>query len=50
MNDAFLVGSYTFMGLAALVWLADPTHLPLHSSAQEELPEMLAEELAEEMP
>ena len=50
MNDAFLVASYMFMGLAALVWLADPTHLPLHSTAQEELPEMLAEEMVEEVP
>ena len=50
MNDAFLVASYTFMGLAALVWLAKPTHLPLHSTAQEELPEMLAEEMGEEVP
>ncbi|MBU6435415.1 MAG: MFS transporter, partial [Nitrospirae bacterium] len=50
MSDAFLVASYTFMGLAALVWLADPTHLPLHATAQEELPEMLAEEMAEDMP
>jgi DHA2 family multidrug resistance protein len=50
MNDAFLMASYLFMGLAALVWLADPTHLPLHSTAQEELPEMLAEEMAEEVP
>ena len=50
MNDAFLVASYTFMGLAVLVWLAKPTHLPLHSTAQEELPEMLAEEMGEEVP
>ena len=50
MNDAFLVASYLFLGLAAFVWLAHPTHLPLHSTAQEELPEMLAEELAEDIP
>ena len=50
MNDAFLVSSYTFMGLAALVWLADSTHLPLHATAQEELSEMLAEEMVEEVP
>jgi DHA2 family multidrug resistance protein len=50
LNDAFLVASYLFLGLAALVWLAYPTHLPLHPTAEEELPEMLAEELAEELP
>lgn len=50
LNDAFLVASYLFLGLAALVWLAYPTHLPLYPTAEEELPEMLAEELAEELP
>ena len=50
MTDAFLVASYTFMGLAVLVWLANPTHLPLYSTAQEELPEMLAEEMGEKVP
>jgi MFS transporter, DHA2 family, multidrug resistance protein len=50
LNDAFLVSSYIFLALAALVWLAEPTHLPLHVTAQEELPEMLAEELGEEVP
>ena len=50
MNDAFLVSSYMFLALAALVWLAEPTHLPSHVTAQEELPEMLAEELGEDVP
>ncbi len=50
LNDAFLVASYLFLGLAALVWLAAPTHLPLHPLADEELPEMLAEEFGEEVP
>lgn len=50
LNDAFLVSSYLFLGLAALVWLAYPTHLPVHPTSAEEVSEMLAEELGEEMP
>jgi DHA2 family multidrug resistance protein len=50
LNDAFLVSSYLFLGLAALVWLAYPTHLPAHPTPEEEVSEMLAEELVEEMP
>jgi DHA2 family multidrug resistance protein len=50
LNDAFLVSSYLFVGLAALVWLARPTHLPAHPSPEEEVSEMLAEELGEEIP
>ena len=50
MNDAFLMSSCIFAGLAALVWLANPTHLSSHSTAQEELSEMLAEEMAVEVP
>ncbi|TAJ07331.1 MAG: DHA2 family efflux MFS transporter permease subunit [Nitrospirae bacterium] len=50
LNDAFLVASYIFLGLAALVWLAEPTQLPAHQTVEEELPEMLAEELGMEVP
>ncbi len=50
LNDAFLVASYLFVGLAVLVWMAHPTHLPLHPSREEEMAEMLAEEMAEEVP
>ncbi|WNM58454.1 DHA2 family efflux MFS transporter permease subunit [Candidatus Nitrospira allomarina] len=48
MSDAFLLASYMFLGLAALVWLAYPTQLPLHPSQEEELLEMRAEALLEE--
>lgn len=50
LNDAFLMASYVFLGLAALVWLAEPTQLPVAQTAEEELPEMLAEELGMEVP
>jgi len=48
MNDAFLLASYLFLGLAALVWLAHPTHRPLHPAPAEELREIRAEELMDE--
>lgn len=48
LNDAFLFASYLFLGLAALVWVASPTHLPLHPSTEGELQEMRAEALMEE--
>lgn len=48
MSDAFLLASYIFLGLAALVWLAYPTQLPLHPSLEEEVLERRAEELMEE--
>lgn len=50
LNDAFLVASALFLGLAALVWLAEPTQLPAHQNVEEALPEMLAEEFGEEVP
>lgn len=50
LNDAFLVSSFAFLGLAAFVWLAWPTHLPAHPTREEEVSEMLAEELVEEVP
>jgi DHA2 family multidrug resistance protein len=47
MNDAFLLSSFVFLGLAALVWLARPTHIEYVTSA-EELRELRAEELTEQ--
>ncbi|HSF11245.1 MAG TPA: MFS transporter, partial [Nitrospirales bacterium] len=48
MSDAFLLASYMFVGLAALVWLAYPTQLPWYQSQDEESLEMEAEALMEE--
>lgn len=48
LNDAFLLAGYLFLGLAGLVWLAYPTHLPLHPLPTEELGEISAEELMEQ--
>lgn len=48
LNDAFLLASYLFLGLAGLVWLAHATHRPLHPSPAAELAEVRAEELMEE--
>ncbi|QSA95498.1 MFS transporter [Methylococcus sp. EFPC2] len=48
LNDAFLLASYLFLGLAALVWLAHATHRPLHPSMAEDLNEIRVEELMEE--
>ncbi len=50
MNDAFYQGSFLFLCLAALVWLAHPTHLSSISDSSERFREMLAEEMAEDMP
>ncbi|GMV51864.1 DHA2 family efflux MFS transporter permease subunit [Nitrospirales bacterium NOB] len=50
MNDAFLVASFLFIGLGLLVWFAHPTHLPLSPTSADELREMRAEELIEEVP
>jgi len=48
LNDAFLTAGYLFLGLAGLVWLARPTHRPLHPSPAEDLREARAEELMEQ--
>ncbi|HBP87374.1 MAG TPA: DHA2 family efflux MFS transporter permease subunit [Nitrospirales bacterium] len=48
MSDAFLLASYMFLGLAALVWLAYPTQLPLRPGQEEEVQEMRSEALMEE--
>lgn len=48
LNDAFLLSSFLFVGLAGLVWLAHPTHLPPPPTLKEELDELQAEELMEE--
>lgn len=46
LNDAFLLASYLFIGLAVLVWFAAPTHRP--PTRVEQLREQRAEELMEE--
>jgi len=48
LDDAFLMASYLFLGLAGLVWLARPTHRPLHPSPAEDLRETRADELMEQ--
>lgn len=48
LNDAFLLASYLFLGLAVLVWLAYPTHKPLHPTLAQEIADMQAEEILEE--
>jgi DHA2 family multidrug resistance protein len=48
LNDAFLLASYFFLGLAGLVWLAYPTHLHLHPTVVKELGDIRAEEIMEE--
>jgi DHA2 family multidrug resistance protein len=50
LNDAFLVASFLSIGLGIFVWFAHPTHLPLSPDPAEELREMRAEELIEEVP
>ena len=50
LNDAFLVASALFIAIGLLVWFADPTRVPLSSSPAEELRELRAEELMEEVP
>lgn len=45
LNDAFLLASYLFVGLAGLVWLAYPTHQPLHPTLVKELGDIRAEEI-----
>ncbi|MEC4748465.1 DHA2 family efflux MFS transporter permease subunit [Methylomicrobium sp. Wu6] len=48
MNDAFLLASYLFVGLAGLVWLAYPAYPHLHPSKIEKLEDIRAEEMMEE--
>ena len=47
LNDAFLLTAFVFLGLAALVWLAHPTHVA-YATRVEELREFRAEELTEQ--
>ena len=47
LNDAFLLAGFVFLGLAALVWLAHPTHVT-YATRTEELRELRAEELTEQ--
>ncbi|CAA9891499.1 DHA2 family multidrug resistance protein [Candidatus Methylobacter favarea] len=48
LNDAFLLASYLFLGLAGLVWLAYPTYQRVHPTLTEELGDIRAEEIMEE--
>jgi len=50
LNDAFLVAGYLFIAIGVLVWFAHPTHLPLSPTPTDELRQMRAEELVEEVP
>jgi DHA2 family multidrug resistance protein len=47
LNDAFLLASYLFIGLAGLVWLAYPIYQPLHPTLAKELGDLLVEEIME---
>jgi len=47
LNDAFLLSGFVFLGLAALVWLARPTHIA-YATRAEELRELRAGELTEQ--
>jgi DHA2 family multidrug resistance protein len=47
LNDAFLLASYLCVGLAALVWFATSTRVPVLTS-KEEVRELQAEELMEQ--
>jgi len=48
LNDAFLLASYLFLGMAGLVWLAYPTHPPTHPTPAKEIADIQAEEIMEE--
>jgi DHA2 family multidrug resistance protein len=48
LNEAFWAAGWVFVGLALLVWLARPTHLPADATPQEDLRETALEELIEE--
>jgi len=48
LNDAFLLASYLFLGMAGLVWLAYPTHPPAHPTPAKEVAAIRAEEIMEE--
>jgi len=48
VNDAFLLASFLFIGLAGLVWLAYPTHRPRHPTRAKELEDIQAEEIVVE--
>jgi len=47
LNDAFLLAGFVFLGLAAIVWLAHPTHVEYASRARE-LSEIRAAELMDQ--
>lgn len=50
LNDAFLVASFLFVAIGLLVWFAHPTHLPMSPTPADELRELRAEEMMEEVP
>lgn len=49
LNDAFLLASYIFLGLAGLVWLAYPIYPPFHPTLAKELGDLRVEEIMEEL-
>jgi DHA2 family multidrug resistance protein len=48
INEVFWVAGCIFLGLAAFIWLARPTHLPLAPTPRQETRELAIEELMEE--
>ncbi|MGZ5050502.1 MAG: MFS transporter [Methylobacter sp.] len=48
LNDAFMLASCLFLGLAGLVWLAYPTYQPPHPTPAKEQADLRAEEIMEE--
>jgi MFS transporter, DHA2 family, multidrug resistance protein len=48
LNDAFLLASYIFLGLAGLVWLAYPIYPPFHPTQAKKLGDLRVEEIMEE--
>jgi MFS transporter, DHA2 family, multidrug resistance protein len=48
LNDAFLLASYLFLVLAALVWLAYPIYPSSHPTLTKELEDLRVEEIMEE--
>lgn len=46
-DDPFLAASKVFLGLALLVWLADPVHLPIHWSLRRQIRMLLEEDRLE---
>ncbi|MEE7628018.1 MFS transporter [Methylobacter sp. Wu8] len=49
LNDAFLLASYLFIGLAGLVWLAYPTYQAPHPTPKQEQADIRSEEIIEDL-